>query len=172
MSYVTTADRRDAKSLGRLAAFVLLAALIGTSVIATSSPARGALIPLSFEELTHKSKHVITGKVIRTRSYFEEVENLGTVIFTDVTIQVTSRIMGTFEKKEMLLEVPGGVVGKLRQVWAEAAEFTEGELVLVFVCDSKNHLMITADCRHDNRHRTVQATLALRPAENKSRSRC
>ncbi len=130
MSYMT--------SVGRLSACVLLAAILGTS-----SPARGALIPLSVEEMTHKSKHVVTGKVVRTRSYFEDVENIGTIIYTDVTIQLTSRIMGAFGKKEMTLKVPGGVVGKVRQVWAEAAEFTAGELVLVFVSEFKNQLLIT-----------------------------
>ena len=127
MSFPTTMDRAVA-SPGWLAAFVLLAAVLGAN-----GTARGALIPLSFEELTHKSKHVVTGKVIRTHSYYEDVENLGTIIFTDVTIRISSRILGTFEKKEMTIKVPGGVVGKVGQLWAEAAEFTEGELVLVFV---------------------------------------
>jgi len=136
MSYRTTA------SGGRLSACVLLATLL-TALLGMSAPARGALIPLSVEEMTHKSKHVVTGKVVRTRSYYEVVENLGTVIYTDVTIRLTGRIMGAFEKKEMTLKVPGGVVGKVRQVWAEAAEFAEGELVLVFVREFKNHLLIT-----------------------------
>ena len=142
MSYFTTMHPRTTASVGRLSAFVLPAALL-TALLGMSAPARGALIPLSVEEMTHQSKHVVTGKVVRTRSYYEDVENLGTIIYTDVTIRLTSRILGAFEKKEMTLKVPGGVVGKVRQVWAEAAEFAEGELVLVFVREFKNQLLIT-----------------------------
>lgn len=137
MSDLTAPGRK--RTFGRqVFAFALLAGMVGAG-----APAPGALLPLSFEELTHKSKHVITGKVVRMRSYHETVEPLGDMIFTDVTIEVRSQILGTFEKKEITLKVPGGVVGALRQLWPEAARFREGELVLVFVCEVKNRLMIT-----------------------------
>ncbi len=142
MSHLMTTEPRARVPLERLSAFVLPAALLA-ALLGTSATARAALIPLSFEELTHRSKHVITGKVVRLRPYYEEMENLGNVIFTDVTIEVTSRIMGTFSNREMTLKVPGGVVGRVRQVWAEAAEFTEGELVLVFVSEIRGELMVT-----------------------------
>ena len=81
--------------------------------------------------------------MVRTRSYYEEVAKLGTIIFTDVTIRISSDILGTFARKEMTIKVPGGVVGKVGQLWAEASEFTEGELVLVFVREVRKQLRVT-----------------------------
>lgn len=122
----------------RVLALAMLAATFGVG-----APASGALVPLSFEQLTHKSKYVLTGEVVRARSYRETIENVGSVIFTDVTIRVRKRIAGTFRHKEITLKVPGGTVGTIRQVWAEASRFVEGELVLVFVSQFKDELRVT-----------------------------
>lgn len=137
MSCLTTTDR-GTRGVARACFMLLLVGIAGAS-----SSVRGALIPLSVEELTHLSKHVVTGKVVRTRSYYEAVEDLGNVIYTDVTIRLTTQIVGTFQDKEMTLKVHGGVVGQLRQIWCEAPVFTEGELVLVFVREFKGRFMVT-----------------------------
>ncbi len=131
--------RRVACTPGRRVALGVLVAL----VVGVHQPGHGALIPLSFEALTQKSKHVVTGKVVRMRCYREAVENLGVVLFTDVTLQVKGQYKGSFREKELTIKVPGGTVGNTRQLWPEAARFAVGELVLVFVCEVKGKLMMT-----------------------------
>ena len=118
---------------------LLVAVILGAS----GQLCHGTLIPLSFEGLTQKSKHVVTGKVIRLRSYRERLENVGELIVTDVTIAVKSQLKGSFTQKELTLQVPGGTVGKTREIWPEAAQFSPGEQVLVFVRQVKGKLMIT-----------------------------
>ncbi len=113
-----------------------LLCVVATTFLASARHAEGALKRVSFEEIAVRSEMVATGKVVRLRSYREEVENVGLLPFTDVTIRVTGwlkRPNSTQEVEEITFRTLGGTLDGVRYVCPEAAHYEVNESVLVFL---------------------------------------
>ncbi len=95
--------------------------------------ASAAVITLTFEELTQKSKHVIAGEVTNLRSYRAPFHDLGEVIFTDVTIRIDRVLKGAPAGTQITIQVLGGEIGTQFQICLESPRYTLGEKVLIFV---------------------------------------
>jgi hypothetical protein len=109
--------------------------------------ASASVIPLTFEELTHKSKHVVTGEVTGLRSYRAPFHDLGEVIFTDVTVRIDRVLKGAPAGKEITIQVLGGEIGTHFQLCLESPRYTLGEKVLVFARDYHHALWNTGWCQ-------------------------
>ena len=123
-------------------AFVLLSAL-GTSRL-------GALVPLSFDELAKDSKYIVTGRVVKMRSYVAPFHDLGNWVFTDVTVRVESALKGGQSKSdrsaqhdtnknnpiqdgEITFQVVGGTLDGFRCICPDSASYSINARVLVFL---------------------------------------
>lgn len=105
--------------------------------------ASASVIPLTFEELTQKSKHVITGEVTGLRSYRAPFHDLGEVIFTDVTVRIDRVLKGAPAGNEITIQVLGGEIGTHFQLCLESPRYTLGEKVLIFARDYHHALWNT-----------------------------
>jgi hypothetical protein len=115
-------------------------------LLALGAPGRSAsasVIPLTFEELTQKSKHVITGEVTGLRSYRAPFHDLGEVIFTDVTVRIDRVLKGAPAGKEITIQVLGGEIGTHFQLCLESPRYMLGEKVLIFARDYHHALWNT-----------------------------
>ena len=121
--------------------FVQVVAFLAAGFCSTAAPA--AVVPLTFAEMTQKSKFVLTGEVIDVRSYRAPFHDLGEVMFTDVTIRIENVMKGAPTTTEVTIQVLGGEIGTAFQKCLESAQYEKGEKVLVFLRDYHNAIWNT-----------------------------
>ena len=86
---------------------------------------------LSLDDMVSKSTAIVRGKV--ASSY---VAASGPVIYTHYTIQVSEQLKGSVGSSVDVV-VPGGVVNNVRQSWAGAPTFANGDEFVFFLWTSK-----------------------------------
>jgi len=96
------------------------------------APAGALVIPLTVEELTAEADRVAVARVVALAS---RLSPAGTSIETDVTIAVESTLKGS-TSQQLVVTVPGGQVGELRQWEGGVPNFLAGERVLLFLLES------------------------------------
>lgn len=105
--------------------------------------AQALVIPLTFTELTQRSKLILTGEVVNMRSYEAPFQNAGDVFHTEVTIRVTKTLKGEAGGEEVKVLFLGGQIGDLWQKCPDAPKYKVGEKVLVFLREVKGGLWNT-----------------------------
>jgi hypothetical protein len=89
------------------------------------------MIKMTTPELTKQAKAIIRGKVTDMRSEWDPERRF---IWTLVTISVSKCIKGdTLPGEEVIVKIPGGVVGQIGQVTEDTPIFKRGEDVLLFI---------------------------------------
>ena len=121
--------------------FLALALLAG--ILAGPRPAAAALVKLSLQEMTQRSKLVLSGEVLELNSYWAPFAGGGECIYTDVKIRVETTLKGKPAAAEVTVQVLGGQVGEEWQVCLEAPRYRKGEKVLVFLREENGKLRNT-----------------------------
>jgi hypothetical protein len=89
------------------------------------------MIKMTTPELTKHSQAIIRGKVTDMRSEWDPERRF---IWTLVTISVSKSIKGdNLPGQEIIIKIPGGVVGQIGQVTEDTPIFKKGEDVLLFI---------------------------------------
>lgn len=88
---------------------------------------------VNLDHLCRGAEHIVIGTVTDVQGYRGEWTGVGKVIFSDITIDVTTEWKGQLSSKTLVLQVPGGYApdGERMQV-SGAPVFAKGEKVLVF----------------------------------------
>jgi hypothetical protein len=129
-----------------LRATVFFAAFVtvGQAASLVFAPRAEALVlPLTFTEMTQRSKYVVTGEVVSLRSYIGPFKDFGNVMFTDVTIRIEGVFKGAPDGNELTIQVLGGEIGDAFQRCLESPRYDKGEKVLVFLRDFNGALWNT-----------------------------
>ena len=121
--------------------------LVATLALSTTF-VDGAVMRLSFEELTHRSKWIVTGTVVRLESSLVSMAGVGECLVTDVTLRVESRVKGPEESgrpetSEVVLRILGGELNDTWQRCLEAPRYRLKERVLVFLREHQGKLWNT-----------------------------
>ena len=104
--------------------------------------ANAATIPQSTEQLVENSSDVIRGRVISQISLWNETH---TMIYTDVTIEITEILLGSVaEGATISVYVPGGIVSDTGLRVEHAPEFEDGEDVILFLTELDNLYSVTS----------------------------
>lgn len=85
---------------------------------------------LNIEDLATKAECILVGAAKGLQSHWDSQR---TVIYTDVTVSVELAIKGCSNQREVLVRVPGGVVGGIAMQASSAPTFETGERVLLFL---------------------------------------
>ena len=118
-----------------LSSLALLICFLTSSVL-------GIKIPQSTAELVNNSSDVIRGKVTSVHSKWDEAH---TIIFTEVTVDVSEIVLGSIEQgKGVTIYVPGGIVNDTGLSVEHAAQFEKGEDVIVFLTPLKGLYGVTS----------------------------
>ncbi len=89
------------------------------------------MIKMTTPELTKRARAIVRGKVTDMRSEWDPERRF---IWTLVTISVSKCIKGdTLPGQEIILKIPGGVVGQIGQLTEDTPIFKRGEDVLLFI---------------------------------------
>lgn len=105
--------------------------------------AGAAIVQYDLEQMTQKSKLVVTGEVLEVTSYYAPFLDLGEVILTDVRVRIDKTLRGSTEEKEITIQVLGGQIGTAFQRCPESPEYEKGERVLVFLREWNGRLWNT-----------------------------
>ena len=89
----------------------------------------GQVVKASAKQLTQESTAILTGKCIKTESFWNEKR---TKILTEVRIRVDEYVKGNLGA-EAVITIPGGRVGNIIYEVSDMPVFVEGEEVLVFL---------------------------------------
>jgi len=101
-----------------------------------------ATTPQSTEQLVENSSDVIRGRVISQISLWNETH---TMIYTDVTIEITEILLGSVaEGATISVYIPGGVVNDTGLRVEHAPEFEDGEDVILFLTELDNLYSVTS----------------------------
>jgi len=106
-----------------LATFLLLSPPFG------GKKANALMAKAPVAELREKAGTILTGRVMKIRSQWNEEH---TYIYTFVTISVEEYIKGAGQK-EIVLKIPGGEAGGIRQVVSDAPQFKLNERAVLFM---------------------------------------
>ena len=108
-----------------LSAMALLIAFLGIGAV------MALMLEMNTPELTKKAEAIVRGKVKDMRSEWDPERRF---IWTLVTISVSKSIKGdSLEGQEVIVKIPGGVVGRIGQETEDAPIFKKGEEVLLFI---------------------------------------
>ncbi len=99
-------------------------------LFAFSSGVSALMLELSLEDLTRGSDTVVKGTVLTTESHWNADR---TSIYTEVLISVDLDLSGTLDQDEIIIIVPGGVVGNEALRVSDTPFFTTGEKVFLFL---------------------------------------
>ncbi len=110
-----------------LSSCLLVAALIAMLWVGTVF---AEVEKLTLEELTNRASTIVRGVVVRLKSHWDEDH---AVIYTSVTISVTDHVKGRPEAEEIIIEVPGGIVGEIGMTVSDVPRFEKGEEVILFL---------------------------------------
>ena len=90
----------------------------------------GIVEKLSIEDLAVGAQCILVGTVEGRQSHWNSQR---TAIYTDVAVSVERGIKGCSEQSEVLVRVPGGIVGEMAMEASTAPTFENGEQVLLFL---------------------------------------
>lgn len=128
--------RRSPTVLSALSNLCLICGLFALA----SVPAHAVTVaPLSFEELVRQSSSVIYGRVIDVRGQWTDDRR---AIDSLVTVEVIKGLKGT-AGGELTVTVPGGQVGRYRNLLPGAPTFARGDLAVLFVTARGARLPVT-----------------------------
>jgi len=121
---------------------LVLTGTLGLLYCSFSSSALAVAIPQTTKQLVNNSSDVIRGKVTSTASRWNDAH---TGIFTEVEIDISDIVLGSIEKgRTISVYVPGGVVGDTGLHVEHAAQFEEGEEVVVFLTQIQGRYGVTS----------------------------
>lgn len=124
-------------SQGRLLFTSLVAVLIccgGTAIAATA--------PQSVTDLTGNSTHIIRAEVLGQESFWNDAHN---VIYTLITLKVNELHKGTLDPSANIqIWVPGGQVADTGLSVEHAAQFQDGQDVLLFLVQRDKYFDVTS----------------------------
>ena len=104
--------------------------------------AKAVTIPQSTEQLVENSSDVIRGRVVSQLSQWDEDH---TLIFTEVTIDISEIVIGSMTKgTAVVIYVPGGIVNDTGLRVEHAPEFEDGEDVILFLTELNNLYSVTS----------------------------
>jgi hypothetical protein len=96
-----------------------------------TGPAKALMMEMGTPELTHQAEAIIRGTVKDMKS---ERDADGKHIWTLVTIAVSKSIKGkNLANQEVMVKIPGGVVGTIAQKTEDTPIFKKGEDVFLFL---------------------------------------
>ncbi len=114
---------------------LLIVYLLAFIVFALAQSARAQLVSVSSAQLTNEAQAVHKGKVKTMKSEWNDEKNF---IWTFVTFGVSETIKGEDMKdKDVVIKIPGGVVGEIGQKSSDQVTFAEGEEAVVFLGKEK-----------------------------------
>jgi len=98
---------------------------------------------LTIENRSQGSNHVIYGKVIDTKSSWQEASNGDTLIITKVKVQILEKLKGGIDSQKSIedtieFEIAGGTVGNFTVDVANYPKITKGERMVVFLRESED----------------------------------
>jgi hypothetical protein len=94
-------------------------------------PAWALMLEMGTPELTHQAEAIVRGNVKDMKSEWDPQKRF---IWTLVTVSVSKSIKGPgLENQDVIVKIPGGVVGDIGQKTEDAPIFTKGEEVLLFL---------------------------------------
>ncbi len=85
---------------------------------------------LDVEDLTVRAQRILAGTVKGSQSHWNSER---TAIYTDIAVSVEREIKGCSGQKEILVKVPGGIVGEIAMQASTAPTFENGERALLFL---------------------------------------
>ena len=97
------------------------------------------LVPLSFEQLVSESASVVYGRVVDVRSQWTADRRF---IESVVSIEILKGMKGS-ARESMSFTVPGGQVGRYRNVIPGAPTFSAGDLAVFFLTAQGPRLPVT-----------------------------
>ena len=103
----------------RIAALLLAAVFVGYGGAEATTLER-----LSLETLTALSSHVLRGRFVEMESAWNEDK---TAIYTRVKFRVEQKVAGDVSRKEIIVYLPGGIVGDTTQVVVGAPDIEVGK---------------------------------------------
>ena len=103
----------------------IAAMVLGGSGLAGAS----TFLKEDIQSLKKQSVAVVHAKVVDMRSYWDPT---GSVIFTDVTLDVKGRLLGS-GADQIVVRVPGGTVGDFTSVMDGAPQFAVDDEVVAFI---------------------------------------
>lgn len=107
----------------------ILSLLTLISVLSATPVAASSFLAMSQEELVASSSAVVQGKVVETRSYWNEDRSL---IWTEAVIAVEERLVG--EAPGLVrVQTPGGKIGDIRIEAVGFPTFADKERLIVFL---------------------------------------
>ena len=110
--------------------FIVIALLITLAIFGVRS-VQAQYFMATTAELTKESDNIVRGIVKSMKSEWNDEKNY---IWTFVTISVTETTKGdTLDEKEIIVKIPGGVVGEIGQRSEYEVVFEKGEEVLLFL---------------------------------------
>ena len=98
--------------------------------MAFSSTLSAQITSTNVEKLAKDSDVIITGKVIKKKSSWNESK---TRIYTKTTVQVDEYLKGTDSGGSVEIRYPGGEVGDVGELYTHMPRFEDDEEVLVFL---------------------------------------
>jgi hypothetical protein len=90
---------------------------------------------LSEDDMTNQAKTIVTGRVLATKSEWNEER---TKIYTYITISTQTFLKGDDRPQEMVIKKLGGEVGDIGMLVEGTSVFEEGEEVLLFLRKGRN----------------------------------
>lgn len=110
--------------------FVAMALLILLALLWTDA-VMALMLEMTTPELTKQAEAIVRGKVKDMNSEWDPERRF---IWTLVTISVSKSIKGDIlEGQDVIVKIPGGVVGQIGQKTEDAPIFKKGEDVLLFL---------------------------------------
>ena len=99
-------------------------------------------VPQTTEQLVENSSDVIRGNVISQKSQWDESHS---TIYTEIEIEVSEVVIGSIEEgRTVTVFVPGGQVGDTGLAVEHAAEFKDGEDVVLFLTVAQGRYGVTS----------------------------
>jgi hypothetical protein len=110
--------------------FAAIAPLIFSAFLGTDA-VMALMLEMTTAELTKQAEAIVRGKVKDMKSEWDVERRF---IWTLVTISVSKSIKGdSLEGQDVIVKIPGGVVGQIGQETEDAPIFKKGEEVLLFI---------------------------------------
>ncbi|MBF0487000.1 MAG: hypothetical protein HQK98_02460 [Nitrospirae bacterium] len=94
-----------------------------------------AVSGISTDELVKSSEVIIAGKVEKASCHWSK----GTVV-TRATVKVSEVLVGSIDKKDIIVEYEGGKVGDLELKLTDAVSLTKGEEIILFLKTGQSKL--------------------------------
>ncbi len=108
-------------------------------LVLAASPEATTIAPLTFEQLVRASASVVYGRVTDVRSQWTDDRRF---IESVISVEVLKGLKGS-ARETIQFTVPGGQVGRYRNVIPGAPSFAEGELAVFFLTSHGARMPVT-----------------------------